>query len=382
MNKIRDQFLPYSLPSLGKEEIQEVVETLQSGWLTMGPKTERFEKEFSQHLGVRFAVGLNSCTAALHLALLAHGIKEGDEVILPSFTFAATANVVVHAGAKPVFADIDPVSLNLDPQQVKRKLTPKTKAVLPVHYGGWPVALEEIQEIADQNGLVIIEDAAHALGSEYHGKKVGTFGNTTCFSFYATKNISTGEGGMLTTDDDRVADFAFKNRLHGISRDAWKRYTAEGSWYYQVEDAGWKYNMNDIQASLGIHQLQKLPLFLKKRNEYAKLYEENLKGIKQVKISSPFSDVRHAYQLYSVLLDEFSRDDFIKLLATRKIGTSVHFIPLHLQSYYRKNFGCAKGDLPVTENVFERIVSLPLYPSMTRDDVLYVIDSIREIFGR
>ncbi|OGY21972.1 MAG: UDP-4-amino-4,6-dideoxy-N-acetyl-beta-L-altrosamine transaminase [Candidatus Chisholmbacteria bacterium RIFCSPLOWO2_01_FULL_49_14] len=375
----RRRFLPLSVPTIGKEEISEVVKTLHSGWLTTGPKTQRFERLFARYIGVKHAVALNSCSAGLHLALLAHRIGPGDEVVLPSFTFASTANMVVNVGAIPVFADITKDTFTIDPVDVEEKLTRKTRAVLVVHYGGHPADLNKIQRIARKHHLVVIEDAAHAVGSEYHGKKIGSSGNTTCFSFYATKILTTGEGGMLTTNDDRVADFVYINRLHGISKDAWKRYAKGGSWRYEVKYAGWKYNMTDLQAALGLHQLRKLNHFLRIRKRYASLYDKQLGRLEHIRIPLQIPRTKHAYHLYPILLESFSRDHFINLLAEKNIGTSVHFIPLHLQPFYRKTFGYRKGDLPITEAVAEKIVSLPLYPRMTLDDINYVIASIQEI---
>ncbi len=377
----RELFLPYCLPLVGEEEEKEVLETLRSGWLSTGPKTQQLEQDIAVYTGAKYAVGVTSCTAALHLALLAHGISKGDEVIVPSFTFAATANMVVNVGAIPVFADIDKDLLVIDPVDIESKITSKTKAIIPVHYAGHPANVNSIQKIAEKHNLIVIEDAAHAIGSKYDGKSIGGHGNTTCFSFYATKNMCTGEGGMLTTDDDKVADFAKKNRLHGISKDAWKRYSKEGSWRYEVEYAGWKYNMFDLQAALGIHQLKKLDSFIETRTKYAHIYDEFLSGISGVTIPSRAANITHSYHLYPILLEKMERDQFIQRMSEYNIGTSVHFIPLHLQPFYQKNFGYKYGDLPVTEGVFEHIVSLPLYPKMSEEDMTYVIEALREVLS-
>lgn len=377
--KIRKKFLPYALPLLDKSEINEVIDTLKSNWLTMGPKTKLFEEKFAQYIGCKFAISVNSCTSALHLSLLAHGIGAGDEVIVPSFTFAATANTVVHVGAKPVFADIQRDTFNIDPTDIARKITNKTKAIVVVHYGGQAVDLDEINKIARKNKLIIIEDAAHATGSEYNGRKIGSFVNTACFSFYATKNMTTGEGGMITTNNKKIADFLIKNRLHGISKDAWKRYAKGGNWKYEVENAGYKYNSTDIQAALGLHQLKKLNQFIKIRQKYALLYDKAFKELDGITLHKRKDNRKHAVHLYPILLEKTNRDKFIEKMQDLNIGTSVHFIPLHLQPFYRQKYDYQEGDLPVTEEVFAKIVSLPLYPGMTEKDINYVIDSVKKI---
>lgn len=377
--KVRKNFLPYCLPFIGKEEIDEVIDTLKSGWLSMGPKTLRFEKDFAKYIGVKHALSVNSCTAALHLALLAHNIGPGDEVILPAFTFASTANVVVHVGAKPVFADIQEKTFNIDPKDIQRKITKKTKAIIVVHYGGKAADLSEVSSIAKKSKLIVIEDAAHAVGTKYKNKLIGTHGNTTCYSFYATKNLTTGEGGMLTTNSDQVADFVMKNRLHGISSHAWKRYSKGGKWQYEVEYGGWKYNMTDVAASLGIHQLKRLNTLTRKRRSLASIYSRLLGKIKGITLPIESPDRYDVYHLYPILIESMKRDSFIDSMTKMNIGTSVHFIPLHLQPFYKNKFGYKKGDLPVTEMIFSKIVSLPLYPSLKESDQEYVADAIKMI---
>lgn len=374
-------FIPFALPTIEDEEIDEVVDTLKSGWLSIGPKTALFETQFAEYIGVPYAVGLNSCTAALHLALLAHDIGPGDEVILPSFTFAATANMVEVTGARPVFADIDRSTYVISPEDIEKKLTPKTKAVIPVHFAGYPSDLSAITKIAKKNHLVIIEDAAHAVGSEYKGIKVGDSGNTACFSFYATKNMSTGEGGMLTTSNKNIYEFVIKNRLHGISKDAWRRYQKGGSWKYEVLYAGWKYNMTDLDAALGIHQLKKLDLFIQRRADIVHRYITNLKNITGIYFPKTNNQIRHAHHLFTIEVS-INRDHLIDSLAKMNIGTSVHFIPLHLMPYYRERYGYKNGDLPVTEAVFSRIISLPLYPRLSDKDVDYICENIITIINR
>lgn len=373
--------IPYCLPEIGEEEIAEVVDTLRSGWLTMGPKTIAFENQIAAYTSAKYAVAVNSCTAALHLSLLAYGIGLGDEVITSPYTFASTGNVIVHSGARPVFADIQRDSFNIDPEKINEAITPKTKAIVPVHFAGQPCDMKEIQEIADDHDLVVIEDAAHAIGADYRGKKIGSLSDATCFSFYATKNMTTGEGGAITTDDQKIADKMRILRLHGISKDAWKRYSAQGSWYYEIEDCGWKYNMTDIQAALGIHQLRKLDEFVAARRKYAEMYSAGLRDLEGVVTPVEKEDRKHVYHLYPLLVDGMDRSDFITKMTERGIGCSVHFIPLHLHPFYRDTFGFKKGDFPNAEGVYEREVSLPLYPKMGMAEIADVLKCVREIMG-
>jgi len=373
------EFLPYSQPLIQEEEIREVIDTLNSGWLSTGPKTLKFEKLIAAYAEAKYAIALNSCTAGLHLSLIALGIGEGDEVITTPFTFASTANVIVHVGAKPVFVDIKKDTYNVAPEKVKRAITAKTKAIIPVHYAGQPCDMRELMEIAQKHNLYVIEDAAHAIGAEYKGKKIGTFGDITCFSFYATKNMTTGEGGAITTNEDKVAEKFRILRLHGITKDAWKRYSVSGSWYYEIEDCGWKYNMSDIQAAVGVQQLRKLDKFIEIRRKYAHIYNEEFSQLGGIITPYEKSDVKHVYHLYPVLLEKFNRDEFIKKMAEKGIGCSVHFIPLHLHPFYRKQFGFKKGDFPNAEWVYEKEVSLPLYPKMSEDDVWRVMTAVGEI---
>lgn len=371
--------IPYCLPLIGDEEISEVVGALKSNWLTMGPKTIEFEGLISEYTGAKHTIAVNSCTAALHLSLIAHGIGKGDEVITTPFTFAATGNTIVHTGARPVFVDIKKDTYNIDPDKILEAITSKTKAIMPVHYAGQPCDMKSIMEIADDYNLIVIEDAAHAIGAEYNGKKIGCFGDATCFSFYATKNMTTGEGGAITTDNDKMADKLRVLRLHGISKDAWKRYSNQGSWFYQIEECGWKYNMTDIQAAIGIHQIKKLDDFSKVRREYAHIYTNEFSQIDDLVIPYEKQDVKHVYHLYPLLLKNYTRTKFIEKMAEKKIGCSVHFIPLHLHPYYKNAFGFKEGDFPNTEWVYEREVSLPLYPMMKYDDIEFVIKAIKNI---
>ena len=384
-NKIRETFLPFHVPSISEEEIQEVTDTLRTGWITTGPKTKLFEEKFSKYVGSKYAIAVNSCTAGLHLALVAAGISQGDEVITTPFTFAATGEVIIHAGAKPVFVDVEPTSLNIDPLKIEKAITTRTKAIMPVHYAGLPCRMAEILEIASAYNLIVIEDAAHAIGAEYLGKKIGTLGDITVFSFYATKNLTTGEGGMVTTNNEELAEKIRILSLHGLSRDAWKRYTAEGSWYYEILFAGYKYNLSDIQAAIGLHQLNKFEQFQKTREEYVQIYNQGFKNLPEITL--PRNDGnRHAWHLYVIKLNldllNISRNNFIKALSANNIGTSVHFIPLHLHPYYKQKFDFKMGDFPIAEEAFQRVISLPLYPAMTPKDVQDVICIVREILDK
>jgi len=381
-----DQFLPFHVPQIDEEEICSVVETLKCGWLTTGVKVKRFEEDFVRYLGCGHAIAVNSCTAALHLALEAVGIEEGDEVIVPTMTFTATAEVVLYFKARPVLVDCRPDTLNIDPDRIERAITAKTKAIIPVHFAGQPCDMEPIQKIARTRGLTVIEDAAHALPASYQGKKVGTIGDITCFSFYATKTITTGEGGMATTDNSEWADRMRMMSLHGISHDAWKRYTKEGSWYYEVLRPGFKYNLTDIGAAIGIEQLKKCTAFRDSRGRIARVYDEAFADMPEVQTPVSRSNVEHAWHLYVIQLNlerlRITRNEFIEALREEGIGTSVHFIPLHLHPYYRGNFGYEPADFPQASAAFDRIVSLPIYPKMTEMDVENVVKAVKKIVER
>jgi len=369
--------IPYALPDIGDEEISSVVNTLKSGWLTMGPKTFEFEKSITDYIGAKHAIAVNSCTAALHLSLIAAGVGPGDEVITTPFTFAATGNVIAHTGAKPVLVDIDPETFNIDPVEIKKAINFKTKAIIPVHYAGQPCNMREILDFSNKRGIIVIEDAAHAIGAQYRGRKIGNLNSlSTCFSFYATKNMTTGEGGAITTNDDVFAEKVRKLRLHGISKDAWKRYGG-GSWRYDIEECGWKYNTTDLNASLGIEQLKKLDEFNRIRKMYAGIYARNLHNIPNLRIPAIFRE-DNIFHVYPLLVPKDHRDDFITELGKMGVSCSVHFIPLHLHSFYQKTYGYKYGDFPVCESVFEREVSIPLYPKMKEEDVMYVIDCIKQ----
>lgn len=390
----REQFLPFALPSIGEEEIAEVVDALRSGWLTTGPKVKRFEADFSAYTAASHALGVNSCTAGLHTALAALGIGPGDEVIVPTLTFCATANVVVHLGATPILADVG-LDFQIDPVAVEESITSHTRAIMPVHYAGQACDLNAIYEIAAQHKLAVIEDAAHAVGTTYHGKQIGSdtlasgylhLRRATAFSFYANKNMTTGEGGMITTADDQLAGEMRVLSLHGMSKDAWKRYADSGSWFYEVVGAGYKNNMTDIAAALGIHQLRRLDGFIRARQQYARMYDEAFAGLDALETPITHSDRNHVYHLYAIRLNlhelTIDRAEFINQLKELKIGVSVHFIPVHLHPFYRDHFGYRRGDLPRAEAIYDSILSLPLYPSMSAQDVNDVIEAVHHISSR
>lgn len=379
----RAEFLPYARADITEAEIAEVVDTLRSGWLSMGPKTIEFEKRFATYTGARDAIAVNSCTAGLHLALAALGIGPGDEVITTPLTFAATANVAVHLGARPVFADVCADDFNLDPEAVARAITPHTRAIIPVHMAGQPCRMDELLEIANAHNLPVIEDAAHAVGARYRGKMIGSIGTATAFSFYVTKNMTTGEGGMVTTNNAKLAETMRTLRLHGMNRDAWARYSDKGTWYYEITAAGYKYNMTDIAAAIGLHQLRRLNDFLEVRRHYATLYNNAFADMDTFEIPTTRPDVDHAWHLYILRLRpetlRIDRATFIEKLREANIGTSVHFIPVHLHPFYRNTFGYQRGDFPVAEAIFDQAISLPLYTTMTEEDVFSVIEATRAI---
>lgn len=379
---VRDSFLPFSLPTIEEDEVIEVVNTLKSGWITTGPKTHEFEKAFGEYVGSKHAIALGSCTSGLHLSLVAAGIADGDEVITSPFTFAATANVIVHQRAKPIFVDIDPRTFNIDPEKIEAAVTDKTRAILPVHYGGQPCEMDDIMSIARKYDLMVIEDAAHALGATYKGKKIGTLGHVTCFSFHATKNITTAEGGMVTTAIEELAEKIRLLSLHGMTTDAWTRYSL-GSSYYEIVQPGYKYNMTDIQASLGLHQLRKLDRFQEARRKLANLFNEAFAAMPEIVEPQQCAWVTHAWHLYPIRINsdfvDVNRDKFVEALKEENIGTSVHFIPLHTHPYYRHAFGFQLGDFPNAERIYERVISLPLYPKMNQNDAEDVVNAVKKV---
>ena len=379
---MRDTFLPFAPPLIGEAEIEEVIDTLRSGWLTTGPKTRKFADEFAAYTQAPAALTLSSCTAALHLSLVALDIGPGDEVITTPLTFAASVNVIEHAGARPVLVDVEPDTLNIDPEKIQQAMTPATKAIIAVHYAGHPVELDSIREIARQHDVHLIEDAAHAIGAAWKGQPIGTGANPTCFSFYATKNLTTGEGGMLTGDQELI-DRARTLSLHGMSREAWSRYAAGGKWAYDVVAPGFKYNMTDIQAALGLQQLRRFEPMQQRRRDIVQRYDTALKSVPAFQTPVTRPDVTHAWHLYVLRLNEdeltINRNQFIEQLNERNIGTSVHFIPIHLHSHYAKKYGWQAEDFPVALNNYNRMLSLPLSPKMSDQDVTDVVEAVTDI---
>jgi dTDP-4-amino-4,6-dideoxygalactose transaminase len=378
-----EAFLPFHRALIETEEIDAVREVLESGWLTTGPRVREFEAAFASFTGARHAVALSSCTAALHLALAALGISEGDEILLPSMTFASTGEVILYFGARPVLIDCAEGSFHMDPDQLASHITSKTKAILPVHYGGFASGMDSILEIARERSLKVVEDAAHALPSRYKGRMVGTLGDITCFSFYATKTITTGEGGMVVTENEEYADRIRILALHGISRDAWMRYAAEGSWRYDILDVGYKYNLTDLQAAIGLVQLAKCKSMRQRRAALATRYTRAIESLPVFEAPPIPGDSEHAWYLYVLRVNpsrlRISRDQVIEELKSRGIGTSVHFIPLHLHPLYQDRLGYRRGQFPHAERQFERAISLPLYPAMSDDDVDRVIEALQDI---
>lgn len=380
---IRDSFLVFGSPKIEEEEINEVVDCLRSGWVGTGPKVNRFENLFKEYKNSKYAVALNSCTAALHLSMLSIGIKQGDEVIVPTMTFAATANSVIHAGGTPVFVDCEKDTMNIDPEDIERKITPRTKAIIPVHFAGRPCNMNAIMDIAKQHDLKIIEDCAHAIETEYHGKKAGTFGEIGCFSFYVTKNIITGEGGMAITENKEYADMMKIMALHGMSKDAWKRFSDSGYKHYQVIYDGFKYNMMDIQAAIGIHQLSRIDKYWERRQEIWNRYNEAFEELPVFTPKPVEPNTRHAYHLYTLLIDidniEITRDRFLNEMAKLKIGVGVHYIALHLHPFYQKTYGYRSGDFRNAEWISDRTISLPISAKLNESDVEDVANSIKYV---
>ncbi len=380
---MRSEYLPFTLPDIDENEIAEVNTVLRSGWLTTGNKTRLFEEKFAEKVGAKFAVAVNSGTAAMHLALEAIGIKPGDEVITSPYTFAATAEVIRYFNARPVFIDIDSNTLNIKPDFIEKGITERTKAIVPVHIGGLSADLDSIHEVAKTYNLSVIEDAAHALLTKYKDRMIGSLSDFTCFSFYATKPITTGEGGMICTDNEAWAKRCQIMALHGISQDAWKRYSREGSWYYEIVAPGYKYNLTDIAAAIGLVQLSKTDWMLKRRKEIADQYTHTFQEFPELQIPFNRIDSQHSWHLYMLRLNldrlRIDRSRFIKELHARKIGTSVHFIPLHLHPYYQKTYGYQPQDFPMAYSEYQREISLPIYSKMNDRDVQYVIEAIADV---
>lgn len=376
--------VPFSPPSLGPEETAEVIATLESGWLSTGPRVRQFEQAFAEYIGASHAIALNSCTAGLHLSLLASGVGPGDEVITTPLTFCATANVILHAGATPVFVDVDPRTGNIDPAAVEAAITLRTRAVIPVHYGGLPADVLAIGRIAAARGLVTIEDAAHCIEGVADGRKVGTIADFTCFSFYATKNLTTGEGGMVTTASAEAADHIRTASLHGMTRAAWSRHQTTRPSRYDVVMPGFKYNMPDLQAAIGIHQLANIDRHHARRAEIARWYDDAFTDLPVTRFASPGPRSVHAHHLYTVLIDEgaaLTRDDVADRLGQAGVASSVHFQAVHLHSYYRDRFGFTRGWFPEAERIADTVLSLPMSPALSDGQVEQVVDVFRGAFG-
>jgi dTDP-4-amino-4,6-dideoxygalactose transaminase/nucleoside-diphosphate-sugar epimerase len=382
---VRSEFLPFALPLLGREEEEEVLDSMRSGWMTTGPKTKKFEQALAEYAGAKHAIAVNSCTAALHISLAALGVGAHDEVITTAITFPATANVIVHLGGKPVLVDVDPTTLNIDPRAVEAAITPRTRAIVPVHMAGQPVDMDAIYDIAARHKLAVVEDAAHGIGAEYRGRRIGNLSGSlaACYSFYPIKNMTTIEGGAVLTNDDDFAELCRLYSLHGISKDAWKRYSNAGYQHWDTLLAGFKYNMTDIQSAVGIHQLNKLDGFLETRERYANIYRDAFADVSEIEMLRRTDDVRIAWHLFVILLrlDQLSidRDGFIEALRQEGIGTGIHFRSLHIQPYYRDTFGYTREDLPNAAAVSDRLLSLPLYPKMTERDVLDVVEAVHKL---
>src|ERR1051326_5942769 len=367
-------FIPFNVPSIGQEEIDEVVKTLQSGWLTTGPKTAQFEREFQDYVQAPYALAVNSATSAMHLALAALDIGPGDEVITTPLTFCATVNTILQVGATPVFADVG-MDGNIDPLSIAEKVTDRTRAIMPVHLGGFPCDMDPIWQLARKKGLYVIEDAAHAIGTCYKGHPIGAGhpeaghrSNAVCFSFYATKNLTTGEGGMVVTHDEKLFNRMKVLCLHGISKDAWNRYTEHGNWYYEVVACGFKYNLSDILSAIGIHQLRKQEDFIETRTRCARFYKEAFANLPEVETPPDSPASRHSWHLYAIRLNldllDIDRDEFIRELRRRGIGASVHFIPIPLHPVYGSLARLPRNHCPRSLELYRRVVSLPLYPAM------------------
>jgi dTDP-4-amino-4,6-dideoxygalactose transaminase len=382
---VRDKFLIFGSPIIGDEEIAEVVDSLRSGWIGTGPKVQRFETMLSDYVGVAYARCVSSCTAALIMSMEVLGIGAGDEVLVPAMTFVASANAVEHAGAKLVLVDCEPGTGLIDLELAEAAITPRTKAVMPVHLAGRPVDMDRLNELRDRYGLLVIEDAAHAIGAEWRGRRMGAWGNLAAFSFYVTKNITTIEGGAVMTDSEEIAEEVERLALHGLSLGAWQRFSDAGFRHYEVVRPGYKYNMTDVQASLGLRQLPRLDAWIDRRAELWERYDDLLAGLPLQTPPPPDPDTRHARHLYQVLLDPaapLERDDLLNELSERRIGTGVHYRGVHLHPYYRDRYELSAGDFPVATDISERTLSLPLSAKLTQRDQDDVVTALRELLVR
>ncbi len=385
ISEVTPRAIPFHRPMFDEREAAAVADVLKSGWITTGERTAEFERRFAEYVGASHAVALNSCTAALHIALAAEGIGPGDEVITTPYTFVATVETICYEGATPVLVDVDPVTRNIDASLIEAKITPRTRAIVPVHLAGLPCEMDPIADIARRHGLAVIEDAAHSLPASYRGRKIGALSKATAFSFYATKNLTTAEGGMLTTEDPELARRYRRMSLHGITSDGWKRYRLGGKWFYEVVELGYKYNLTDVASSIGIVQLEKLDGFDRRRQELAAFFRERLSEFSGIGVPPSPDHVHHAWHLFIIDLDEkaagVNRQTFIERLTEQGVGTSVHFIPVHLHPFYAEHLGHKRGDFPAAEAAFERAVSLPLYPAMTDEDAEYVVRAVGRVLS-
>lgn len=380
---VREKYLVFGSPLIGEEEINDVVDSLRSGWLSTGPKVSRFESEIEKYLGAKYVKVVNSCTAAMHLSLIAAGIGRGDEVITSPMTFSSTVNVILHVGATPVFVDAEKETANIDVSKIEEKITKRTKAIMPIHLHGRPCKMDKILELAKKYKLTIIEDAAHAFGAVYKGKKIGTISDFTCFSFYVTKNLATGEGGAVATKKKTWADLIGVYALHGMSKGAWKRYSDSGYSHYLIEVPGYKYNMMDLQAAIGIHQLEKFDKMQKRRREIWERYDKAFSDLPLILPAPIEKNTTHALHLYGILVKleklKVDRDRILNALHKENIGSGVHFVSLHLHPYYKKRFNFKRNDFPNSTFISDRTISLPLSAKLTDKDVEDVISAVRKV---
>jgi len=379
----KENFLVFGAPAIEDDEIQEVIKSMKSGWLGTGPKVAKFERDFASYKGIQHAVAVNSCTAALHLSMIAADLRPGEEVITTPLTFCSTVNAVIHAGATPVLADVDPVTMNIDPEQVEKHITPKTRAILPVHFAGRACDMDALCSVADRHNLKIIEDCAHAIETEYKGHKAGTFGDFGCFSFYVTKNVVTGEGGMVIPKDEEDAARIKMLALHGMTKDAWKRFSDEGYKHYYVVECGFKYNMMDLQAAIGIHQLKRVESNWMRRQEIWNMYNKAFENLPVTIPAQPELGTRHAYHLYTILIDEtkagISRDEFLNTMTGHNIGVGVHYLSIPEHPYYKKQFDWKPEDYPNAMRIGRQTVSLPLSAKLTDKDAGDVAKVVADI---
>jgi dTDP-4-amino-4,6-dideoxygalactose transaminase len=384
--RAKDRFLTFGAPEIHQEEIDEVVASIKSGWIGTGPKVARFEEDFRAYKGAPNAVALHSCTAGLHLAMVASGVSEGDEVITTPLTFCASVNSIIHTGATPVLADVDARTMNIDPARVAEKITPRTRAIMPVHFAGRACDMDALGSLATKHNLMIIEDCAHAIETEYHGRKTGLFGDFGCFSFYVTKNVITGEGGIVIAKDEAKSARIKVLALHGMSKDAWKRFSDSGWAHYQVIECGFKYNMMDIQAAMGIHQLKRVEKNWKRREQIWKRYNDAFRDLPIGTPADPEPDTRHAYHLYTIMIDEarcgIKRDDFLAAIQRHHIGVGVHYLSIPEHPYYQKTFDWKLDEYPNAVRIGRQTVSLPIGPRLSDADVADVIEAVRRVLAR